>query len=114
MRGLAVALPFIHSRPGYFAHVMSELLFWVGPDKILYGSDYGIWTPKWLIDKFMEFEIPDEMTKETGSVLTLGEQEEDPRPQCRAALRHRCRGAEEEDQGGRRLCPSRQPLHAAE
>ena len=43
---------------------MAELLFWVGPDKILYGSDYGIWTPKWLIDKFMEFEIPDEMTRE--------------------------------------------------
>ena len=69
--GIAVALPFIHSRPAYFAHVMAELLFWIGPDKILYGSDYGIWTPKWLIDKFMEFEIPEEMTKETGSVLTL-------------------------------------------
>jgi uncharacterized protein len=69
--GLAVALPFIHTRPGYFAHVISELLFWVGPDKILYGSDYGIWTPKWLIDKFMAFEIPADVTKETGSVLTM-------------------------------------------
>jgi predicted TIM-barrel fold metal-dependent hydrolase len=69
--GLAVALPFIHTRPGYFGHVMAELLFWIGPDKILYGSDYGIWTPKWLIDKFMAFEIPEEETKETGSVLTL-------------------------------------------
>ncbi|MFK4525862.1 putative TIM-barrel fold metal-dependent hydrolase [Bradyrhizobium japonicum] len=69
--GLAVALPFIHSRPGYFAHVISELLFWVGPDKILYGSDYGIWTPKWLIDKFMAFEIPADVTKETGSVLSM-------------------------------------------
>ncbi len=57
--------------PGYFAHVISELLFWVGPDKILYGSDYGIWTPKWLIDKFMAFEIPADVTKETGSVLTM-------------------------------------------
>jgi uncharacterized protein len=69
--GLAVALPFIHTRPGYFAHVISELLFWVGPDKILYGSDYGIWTPKWIIDKFMAFEIPADITKETGSVLTM-------------------------------------------
>ncbi|MGI4765271.1 MAG: amidohydrolase family protein [Janthinobacterium lividum] len=68
--GLAVALPFIHTRPGYFAHVISELLFWVGPDKILYGSDYGIWTPKWLIDKFMAFELPEDVTKETGVVLT--------------------------------------------
>jgi predicted TIM-barrel fold metal-dependent hydrolase len=69
--GLAVALPFMHTRPGYFAHVISELLFWVGPDKILYGSDYGIWTPKWLIDKFMAFEIPADITKETGSVLSM-------------------------------------------
>jgi predicted TIM-barrel fold metal-dependent hydrolase len=69
--GLAVALPFIHTRPGYFAHIISELLFWLGPDKLLYGSDYGIWTPKWLIDKFMAFEIPEEETRETGSVLTL-------------------------------------------
>jgi uncharacterized protein len=68
--GLAVALPFIHSRPAYFAHIISELLFWLGPDKILYGSDYGIWTPKWLIDKFMAFEIPDDISKETGQVLT--------------------------------------------
>ena len=69
--GLAVALPFIHTRPGYFGHVMAELLFWLGPDKLLYGSDYGIWTPKWLIDKFMAFEIPDDIAKETGSALTL-------------------------------------------
>lgn len=69
--GIAVALPFIHTRPGYFGHIMAELLFWVGADKILYGSDYGIWTPKWLIDKFMAFEIPDDLTKETGSVLSM-------------------------------------------
>ena len=46
-------------------------MFWVGPEKILYGSDYGIWTPKWLIDKFMAFEIPADVTKETGSVLSM-------------------------------------------
>jgi predicted TIM-barrel fold metal-dependent hydrolase len=69
--GLAVVLPFIHSRPRYFAQVMSELLFWLGPDKILYGSDYGIWSPKWLIERFMAFEIPADLQKETGSQLTL-------------------------------------------
>jgi len=35
------------------------------------ASDYGIWTPKWLIDKFMAFEIPADVTKETGSVLSM-------------------------------------------
>ena len=68
--GLAVVLPFIHTRPGYFAHVISELLFWIGEDKILFGSDYGIWTPKWLIDKFMAFELPADVTKETGVTLS--------------------------------------------
>ena len=69
--GLAVALPFIHTRPGYFAHIISELLFWVGEDKILYGSDYGIWTPKWLVNRFMDFELPDDVAKETGVSFNL-------------------------------------------
>jgi len=69
--GIAVALPFIHTRPGYFAHIISELLFWIGEDKILYGSDYGIWTPKWLIDKFMAFELPADVAKETGVSLNM-------------------------------------------
>ena len=69
--GLAVVLPFIHSRPEYFAHVISELLFWIGEDKILYGSDYGIWSPKWLIEKFMAFELPENVRKETGVNLSL-------------------------------------------
>ena len=69
--GLAVAIPFIHSRPGYFAHIISELLFWLGEDKLLFASDYGIWTPKWIIDKFMAFELPDDIQKETGVNLNL-------------------------------------------
>ena len=33
--GLAVAMPFIHSRPDYFTQIISELLFWLGPDRLL-------------------------------------------------------------------------------
>ena len=69
--GLAVAMPFIHTRPGYFAHIISELLYWLGPDKLLFGSDYAIWHPRWLIDKFMTFELPEEVQKETGAALTI-------------------------------------------
>jgi uncharacterized protein len=69
--GLAVAIPFIHSRPGYFAHIISELLYWLGPDKLLFGSDYGIWTPKWIIDKFMAYELPKDVAAETGVTLDL-------------------------------------------
>src|SRR6266699_2477435 len=69
--GLAVAMPFIHPRPRYFAEIMANLLFWIGPDKILFGSDYAIWTPKWLIEKFMAFELPDDISKEYGVDLSL-------------------------------------------
>lgn len=62
--GLAVALPFIHPRPHYFAEIMANLLFWLGPDRILFGSDYAIWEPKWLIDKFMAFELPEDIKQE--------------------------------------------------
>ena len=62
--GLAVALPFIHTRPRYFAEVIAELLFWIGPDKMLFGSDYAIWTPKWLIEKFWACQIPEDISAE--------------------------------------------------
>jgi predicted TIM-barrel fold metal-dependent hydrolase len=56
---------------GFFAHIISELLFWLSADRLLFGSDYGIWHPKWLIEKFTAFELPDEVQKETGVNLTL-------------------------------------------
>jgi predicted TIM-barrel fold metal-dependent hydrolase len=61
--GLAVAMPFIHTRPRYFAQIIGELLYWVGEDKIQFSSDYAIWTPKWLVEKFVDFEIPVDMTE---------------------------------------------------
>src|SRR5487761_1786993 len=63
--GLAVAMPFVHARPKYFAQIISELLFWIGEDRLLFGSDYAIWQPKWIIEKFMAFELPDDLQKET-------------------------------------------------
>lgn len=68
--GLAVALPFIHSRPRYFGEIISELLFWIGPDKILFGSDYAIWTPQWLVEKFWNYQIPEDIAQERGVQLT--------------------------------------------
>jgi hypothetical protein len=46
------------ARPRFFAKVMGELLFWVGEDKMLFGSDYGIWEPKWQIDGFIDWDYP--------------------------------------------------------
>jgi uncharacterized protein len=61
--GLAVAMPFIHTRPRYFAQIIGELLYWIGEDKILFSSDYALWTPKWLVEQFVDFAIPDDMTE---------------------------------------------------
>ena len=69
--GLAVAVAFIHSRPRYFAEIMANLLYWLGPDKLLFGSDYAIWSPKWIIEKFMRFELPEDIKQEYGVDLSL-------------------------------------------
>ncbi len=61
--GLAVAMPFIHTRPRYFAQIIGELLYWIGEDKIFFASDYALWTPKWLVEKFVDFQIPADLTE---------------------------------------------------
>ena len=66
--GLAVVIALMHSRPRYFSEVMSEVLFWLGPDRILFGSDYAIWQPKWIIERFMDFELPEDLARETGQI----------------------------------------------
>jgi uncharacterized protein len=59
--GLAVVIGgLMHARPRMFNKVMGELLFWVGEDKMTFGSDYAIWEPKWQIDGFLDWEMPDD------------------------------------------------------
>ncbi|MEU7787410.1 amidohydrolase family protein [Amycolatopsis sp. NPDC049159] len=59
--GLAVAIPFIHTRPRYFAQIIGELLYWLDEDRIQFSSDYALWTPKWLIERFVDFQIPEDL-----------------------------------------------------
>jgi predicted TIM-barrel fold metal-dependent hydrolase len=66
--GFAVAMPFIHTRPRYFAQIIGELLYWLNEDRLLFGSDYAIWQPKWLVEKFVDFQIPDDMLGEYGAL----------------------------------------------
>ena len=68
--GLAVALPFIHTRPRYWAQIIGELLYWIGEDRILFGSDYAIWTPRWLTEAFVGFQMPEDMVGEYSEVTT--------------------------------------------
>jgi predicted TIM-barrel fold metal-dependent hydrolase len=68
--GLAVAMPFIHTRPRYFARVLGELLYWLGADRLLFASDYAIWHPKWIVEEFVDFEMPEDMVSEFGELTT--------------------------------------------
>ena len=57
--GLSVVIGgLMHARPKFFAKVMGELLFWVGEDKMTFGSDYNIWEPKWQIEGFVDWDYP--------------------------------------------------------
>jgi len=59
--GLSVVVGgLMYARPKFFAKVMGELLFWVGEDKMLYGGDYNIWTPRWQVEGLVDWQMPDE------------------------------------------------------
>jgi predicted TIM-barrel fold metal-dependent hydrolase len=68
--GLAVAMPFLHTRPRYFAQIIGELLYWLDENRLTFASDYAIWQPKWLIEKFVDFQIPEDMQGEYGTLTT--------------------------------------------
>ncbi len=58
--GLSVVIGgLMHARPRFFAKVMGELLFWVGEDKMTFGSDYNIWTPKWQVEGLVDWDYPE-------------------------------------------------------
>jgi predicted TIM-barrel fold metal-dependent hydrolase len=59
--GLSVVIgAHMHARPKTFARFMGELLFWVGEDRMTFGSDYSIWLPKWQVEGFVDWQMPDD------------------------------------------------------
>jgi len=59
--GLSVVIGgLMHARPKFFAKVLGELLFWVGEDRLTFGSDYNIWTPKWQVEGLVDWQMPDD------------------------------------------------------
>jgi predicted TIM-barrel fold metal-dependent hydrolase len=68
--GLAVVAPMAHARPRKFGEIIGELLFWVGEDNLLFGSDYALWEPEWVVEAVMEAELTPEQRDEFGVELT--------------------------------------------
>jgi predicted TIM-barrel fold metal-dependent hydrolase len=69
--GLAVASAMSTHRERKFGEIMGELLFWLGEDRILFGSDYALWNPDWLVDQVMNAELTDEQKDEYGVELDV-------------------------------------------
>lgn len=67
--GLAAAMPFINKRPRYFGEIIGELIFSLGPDRLLFGSDYPLWLPHWLIERFVDYQLPPDLAEEFGFQL---------------------------------------------
>ena len=65
-----MAAPLAVHRPRKFGEVMGELLFWLGEDRLLFGSDYALWNPDWLVETVMNAELTDEQKDEYGVELT--------------------------------------------
>ncbi len=58
--GLSVVVGgLMHARPRFFAKVMGELMFWLGEDRMIFGSDYAIWEPKWQVEGLVDWQMPD-------------------------------------------------------
>jgi hypothetical protein len=53
--------------PTVAAHIMGQLMKYMGPDRILFGSD-SVWygAPQWQIEAFWRFQIPEELRQRYG------------------------------------------------
>ena len=116
--GLAVVVGgLMHARPKFFAKVMGELLFWVGEDKMLFGSDYAIWEPKWQIEGLLDWEMPDDAefsdyprwTTRASARSSASTPPSSTASRCRRSCGSPCRpraGAPTRERGGRRDEPA--------
>src|SRR5438552_5545864 len=76
--------------PTVWAHIIGQLLKFMGPDRIVFGSD-SLWYggPQWQIDAFWRFQIPEEIQERWGyPALTEASRRKRRRPASR-----RSRGA---------------------
>ena len=86
--GLSVVSAFIHARPRYFASLMADLLFFLGPDRLIFGSDYAIHPPEMDRRAFRQLRVRRRDRARGRHGADPRRQGEDPRPQRREALRH--------------------------
>jgi uncharacterized protein len=63
---IAATINFVVRAPRQFAEVLGKLLFWCGEDKIIYGSEAPIWHPRWALEAFWDFQLPQDLVEGYG------------------------------------------------
>lgn len=63
---IAATVNFVARAPRQFAEVLGKLLFWCGEDKIIYGSETPIWQPRWALEAFWNFQLPQDLVEGYG------------------------------------------------
>jgi uncharacterized protein len=63
---IAATINFLVRAPRMFAEVLGKLLFWCGEDKIIYGSEAPIFHPRWALEAFWNFELPQDLVEGYG------------------------------------------------
>lgn len=63
---IAATVNLIGRAPRQFAEILGKLLFWCGEDKIIYGSEAPVWQPQWALQKFWDFELPQDLIEGFG------------------------------------------------
>jgi len=63
---IAATVNFIARQPRVFAETLGKMLWWCGEDKILFGGESPIWHPRWALEEFWRFELPDDIVSERG------------------------------------------------
>ena len=63
---IAATINLVDRSPMQFAEILGKLLFWAGEDKIVWGSETPVFTPQWAIERFWDFELPEEIVQGYG------------------------------------------------
>jgi predicted TIM-barrel fold metal-dependent hydrolase len=63
---ITATVNFVVRSPRQFAEWLGKLMFWCGEDKIIYGSEAPLFHPKWALDAFWNFELPQDLVEGYG------------------------------------------------
>jgi predicted TIM-barrel fold metal-dependent hydrolase len=63
---IAATVNMVSRQPRVFAQMLAKMLWWCGEDKILYGGETPVFHPKWALEDFWSFQIPEDILEGTG------------------------------------------------